>query len=598
MKLLEGKASPSPSLSGAVICRRNQARPAAKTPCLIARGCTRLAPMDREAIGPYRVVRILGRGGMGVVIEAIHQAIGRRVAVKVLHTELASNAEYAQRFLNEACAANSINHPSIVDIYDMGTLPDGTTYLVMELIEGETLGRRRERSGGTLPVEEVAWIGREIALAMAAAHKEGIIHRDLKPDNVMLTAQADSARGERVKLLDFGIAKVRPGLGMAKSETVIGTVMGTLWYMSPEQLKNTADVDERADTYSLGAVLYHLLAGQPPFRAGSEAELIALNLTQSPAPLCTLVPHAPKFLSDLIERMLLKDPRARPSMLEVANQLGRVAPGGYLAQSASKPTPETILRRGLADQTNQEGVASGLDSSSSVFSGPLPAPSSSSTMSRAASEIKRWQPSGWLRLVAAAVIVSCLSLGLWSLRRPASKPLENPGASSGGRTAGSFRPEPPAQTTIGSSSGAAPARSGSAGSAAPSGPAAQPGAVHSPAARPVERKAEEETTLSTGGAAHRPVAQRVLVSEKCVVDPRRTLSLSQRSAIVSAARTSDLNIVQGQTVRLVREGSHMIVETRNGLSSAKADFFSGTLKGLLARSQQELPAEVTLKCPR
>ena len=290
--------------------------------------------MDREAIGPYRVVRILGRGGMGVVLEAVHQAIGRRVAVKVLHAELASNAEYAQRFLNEACAANSINHSSIVDIYDMGTLPDGTTYLVMELIEGETLGRRRDRRGGTLPVEEAAWIGREIALAMAAAHKEGIVHRDLKPDNVMLTAHADSARGERVKLLDFGIAKLRPGLGMAKSQTVVGTVMGTLWYMSPEQLKNTADVDERADTYSLGAVLYQLLAGQPPFRANSEAELIALNLTQTPASLCTLVPDAPKFLTDLIDRMLLKDPRARPSMLEVATQLGLVL--HELATNAAK----------------------------------------------------------------------------------------------------------------------------------------------------------------------------------------------------------------------------------------------------------------------
>ncbi len=553
--------------------------------------------MDREAIGPYRVVRILGRGGMGVVLEAVHQAIGRRVAVKVLHAELASNAEYAQRFLNEACAANSINHPSIVDIYDMGTLPDGTTYLVMEFIEGETLGRRRDRRGGTLPVEEAAWIGREIALAMAAAHKEGIVHRDLKPDNVMLTANADSARGERVKLLDFGIAKVRPGLGMAKSETAFGTVMGTLWYMSPEQLKNTADVDERADTYSLGAVIYHLLAGQPPFRASSEAEQIALNLTQTPAPLCTLVAHVPKFLSDLIERMLRKDPGARPSMLEVASQLGRVASGAYLAQSASKPTPETIVRRRTDAQTDQEIASPDPGYSTPVSAGPLPTPSSSSTMSRAASEIKRWQPTSWQQRVVAAVVVSGLSLGLWALKRPASNPPENPSANSGWQAAVPLRPEPSPQTTAGSSKGPA-VIPGSTGPAATSEQPAQQGAVHSPVSRPAERKAEGETTISTGGAPQRPVSQRVLVSEKCVVDPKHTLSPSQRSAIVSAARTSGLSIVQGQKVRLVREGSHMIVETRNAISSSKENFFSGTLKGLLASSKQELPAEVTLKCPR
>jgi serine/threonine protein kinase len=554
--------------------------------------------MDREAVGPYRVVRILGRGGMGVVLEAVHQAIGRRVAVKVLHAELASNAEYAQRFLNEACAANSINHSSIVDIYDMGTLPDGTTYLVMELIEGETLGRRRDRRGGTLPVEEAAWIGREIALAMAAAHKEGIVHRDLKPDNVMLTAHADSARGERVKLLDFGIAKLRPGLGMAKSQTVVGTVMGTLWYMSPEQLKNTADVDERADTYSLGAVLYHLLAGQPPFRANSEAELIALNLTQTPASLCTLVPDAPKFLTDLIDRMLLKDPRARPSMLEVATQLGRVASGTYPAQAASKPTPETIVRRRRDVQTNPEAASSGLVSSAPDAAGPLPPPSSSSTMSRAASEIKRWQATSWQRLAVAAAVVSALSLGLWTLRRPASSPPANHSANSGGWAPAPLRPEPGPQATAEVSRGPSSTTPSSTERVATSEHPAQQGAVHSLASRSAERKAEGETTLSTGGAPQRPVSQRVLVSEKCVVDPKHTLSPSQRSAIVSAARMSGLSIVQGQTVRLVREGSHMIVETRNAIFSSKEDFFSGTLKGLLARSQQDLPAEVTLKCPR
>ncbi len=533
--------------------------------------------MDREAIGPYRIVRILGQGGMGVVLEAIHQAIGRRVAIKVLHAELASNAEYVQRFLNEACAANGINHPSIVDIYDMGSLPDGTTYLVMEFIEGETLGRRIERRGGTLSIEETTWIGREIAVAMAAAHNAGIVHRDLKPDNVMIAMHADSVGGEKIKLLDFGIAKVRPGLGQAKAQTVIGTVMGTLWYMSPEQLKNTADVDGRSDTYSLGALLYHLLAGQPPFRASSEAELIVLNLTQTPAPLRMLAPRVPKPLEELIERMLHKEPAARPSMIEVATQLAAISSSTHASQAISEPTPETFVRHSIIEmQISQEFAPSALDSSSSISSDQMPvaALSSASTMSRAASELRRQQPRDWrwLAIIGAGMLVPSLSIVLWvTLKRPTPGRVENFSAPSAERVNVPSHPTPSPQTTPGSS-GTPPL--------------------------PVTQIPSHSAARSEEEKPHRPVAQRLLVSESCIVDPKGTLSPAQRRAVASAAHMSGLSLVRGQTVRLMREGSRMLVEPRSAISSDKSRFFSGTLRGILAPSQQTVPAEVILKCLR
>jgi len=161
-----------------------------------------------SVIGSYRVVRSIGEGGMGTVYEAVHEAIERRVAIKVLHREYASNPEFIARFFNEARAVNRVEHTGLVQVSDYGQQPDGTAYIVMEYLKGESLAQRIERCGRKLPAAEVIHLNLQIADALAAAHAKDIVHRDLKPENVMLVPDPHMPGGERTKLLDFGIAKV------------------------------------------------------------------------------------------------------------------------------------------------------------------------------------------------------------------------------------------------------------------------------------------------------------------------------------------------------------------------------------------------------
>lgn len=296
--------------------------------------------MERELIGPYRILRAIGKGGMGTVYEGVHEQIERRVAIKILHREFVENSEYAERFLNEAKAVNRIGHPGIVQIHEMAGLPDGTAYLVMELLVGETVGQRLKLRGGRLPLDEAISIAKDVSDALAAAHSKSIIHRDLKPDNIMLVSDPVAARGERCKLLDFGIAKfVVAASGALKGHTQIGTVMGTLWYMSPEQLRDTAQVNDRTDVYALGALLYQLLSGRVPFLADSEAELIAAHLRDTPQELSELIPEVPERLSQLVSRMLEKDLSLRPTMREVARELSCALPGPTISGSMPVLTP-------------------------------------------------------------------------------------------------------------------------------------------------------------------------------------------------------------------------------------------------------------------
>lgn len=182
--------------------------------------------MINSRIGSYLITRKLGEGGMGAVYEALHEAIERRVAIKVLHPEFAKNADVAMRFFNEARAVNRVDHPGIVQIADYGRLPDGTAYIVMEFLKGETLSSRMRRAGGALPLVDVLQLGSLIAETLAAAHAMGIVHRDLKPDNIMVIADPQMPSGERPKLLDFGIAKLTDNAGGSKTHT--NALMGTV----------------------------------------------------------------------------------------------------------------------------------------------------------------------------------------------------------------------------------------------------------------------------------------------------------------------------------------------------------------------------------
>ncbi|MBA3501019.1 MAG: serine/threonine protein kinase, partial [Deltaproteobacteria bacterium] len=227
-------------------------------------------------LGNYRITNVLSVGGMGSVYRAQHELLDRPAAIKLLRPELTENDELVQRFFNEAKAATAIRHPGIVEVYDFGYTDEGLAYLVMELIDGLPLSTvLAER--GQFPELEAAHIARNIASALKAAHAKGIIHRDLKPDNVFIVPDPDG-REARVKVLDFGIAKLANPPASDRRRTQTGVLMGTPKYMAPEQAREAGTIDQRADLYSLGCILYELLVGEPPFVAEGAGEIIALQM--------------------------------------------------------------------------------------------------------------------------------------------------------------------------------------------------------------------------------------------------------------------------------------------------------------------------------
>ncbi|MFO0575931.1 MAG: protein kinase [Polyangia bacterium] len=280
-----------------------------------------MAALLGQQIGKYRLVRVLGEGGLGAVYEGIRDDIGARAAVKLLHPEYARSPDAVTRFTNEARAANLVEHPSIVRIFDHGVLPDGRAYLAMELLAGEVLSSRIRRLRRLDPAD-VLRIGRQLAAALAAAHGKRVIHRDLKPANVMIVPDPEAPGGERAKLLDFGIAKLStPG---QQTKTRTGVIMGTPLYMSPEQCRGAGQVDEKSDVYSLGVMLFEMLTGTTPFRAEGDGELIAQHMFVPPPSVAQLAPATPPELVALIGAMLGKDPVQRPAMFVVVGEMLRL----------------------------------------------------------------------------------------------------------------------------------------------------------------------------------------------------------------------------------------------------------------------------------
>jgi len=290
--------------------------------------------LEKESrLGPYEIVAPLGKGGMGEVYRARDTRLGREVALKVLPEVLAGDPDRRARFEREARAAAALSHPSILSIHDFDT-EGAVTYAVMELLEGETLRSRLQ--SGPLSWRKVTEIGIGVAEGLEAAHAKGIIHRDLKPENLMLVG------ADRVKILDFGLARVAPG-GTAKegpvesSLTDTGAVIGTVGYMSPEQLRGRK-VDGRSDIFSLGCVLYELVAGQPAFPGGTAAEVMTAILHDEPGELTASGREIPAGLESLIRRCLEKSPAARmQSAQDVAFSLRALAGSAPASRKLSSP---------------------------------------------------------------------------------------------------------------------------------------------------------------------------------------------------------------------------------------------------------------------
>ncbi|WP_437975157.1 protein kinase [Sorangium sp. So ce295] len=310
--------TPSSSVRGALAPGAEQRAFASRAPSSAMAGSRTPAWPGGRGVGPtssgrsllghvigdkYAVTAIIGEGGMGAVYEAEHLQIGRLVAVKVMHPRETQKREAISRLEHEARVAGRIGHPNICEVYDMGWLPDGSPYLVMERLHGETLAQRIERCG-VVPPNELVDIMLQVLSALVTAHDRGIVHRDLKPENIFLSERAGML--PVAKLLDFGISQASGMAGVMTDLTRTGMVMGTPYYMAPEQARGDVELDRRLDLWAAGVILYEALTGQRPFVARNYNALLVQILTLWHRPVTELDPTIPPGLSRLVDRALAK----------------------------------------------------------------------------------------------------------------------------------------------------------------------------------------------------------------------------------------------------------------------------------------------------
>jgi serine/threonine protein kinase len=300
--------------------------------------------------GKYRVDRLIGRGGMGAVFQATNLAIGKRVALKFLDHEAAKNREACQRFQREAEAAGMAESAHIVQIFDSGSSEAGLPFLVMELLSGEDL-RARLRREARLPVSDALRIVSQVLRALVRAHAAGIVHRDLKPDNVFLCARDDDP--SFVKIVDFGISKVARAR-VADTLTRRGTVLGTAFYMSPEQAQSFADIDGRTDLFSVGAILFEMLAGAPPHVAPTYESVLISICTNDAVDVRTRAPEVPAAVAALVSKALERDRERRYQsaaefLAAVSQAEGRAEPGpsAFGALSSTRTPQDNVTTHAL-----------------------------------------------------------------------------------------------------------------------------------------------------------------------------------------------------------------------------------------------------------
>jgi serine/threonine protein kinase len=324
---------------------------------------TEKMPKPDDVVFGYRIVRVIGKGGMGAVFEGIDDKTGQRAAIKVLHAQLTHDPENLARFLNEAKAISALNHPGIVRLLGSGELDGGGWFIAMDYVDGETLSARlkREKRLGRAGLR----LASQIASALQSAHRRNIIHRDLKPSNILLKP-SDSGEPE-IRIIDFGIAKMAAeDREVQDFHTRTGTMIGTPVYMAPEQCRGVT-VTDRTDVYALGIILYQMLTGRPPFYSQADGDILAMHILVPPRPLRDVEPAVPEKVAAFVERMLAKEATERPSMAEVELLLRELAEDPSWSSPAieqddtssvslpiSLETPESLptqVSRGLAAPT-------------------------------------------------------------------------------------------------------------------------------------------------------------------------------------------------------------------------------------------------------
>ncbi|XXX78728.1 serine/threonine-protein kinase [Sorangium sp. So ce134] len=377
--------------------------------------------------GKYRVDRVLGRGGMGIVVAASHLSLPQRVAIKLLLGGEDQSPALAQRFLREARAAVRLKGEHVVRVLDVGELDSGVPYIVMEYLEGEDLSDVLRSRGPLGTVDAVDYV-LQACVAMAEAHAAGIVHRDLKPANLFLTTTPGGAK--LIKVLDFGISKELPSgaEGGGASLTQTREMLGSPIYMSPEQMRSSRSVDARSDIWALGAILYRLLVEQPPFEASSLAELVLQVASAEPVPPSAIRSDLPLELERVILHCLRKDPAQRPqTVAELALALAPFAPAGgqeraeraarILATAPAAPPPSVIV---------VPAAGPGRDSSPSTTPDPMASllPTVRALGGRTPA---RPAPRRTLRVALGAAGLAAAALALWAavtLTRGAPEPQE------------------------------------------------------------------------------------------------------------------------------------------------------------------------------
>jgi eukaryotic-like serine/threonine-protein kinase len=379
-------------------------------------------PNLNRQLGPYRLLRVVGRGGMGTVYAARNETTEQLAAVKLLSPLLATDVSFRERFIVEVESLKKLRHPNIVQLYGYGE-QEGQLFYAMELIEGSNL-QEELRQGHRFSWREATKIGIEICAALKHAHDHGIIHRDLKPANLLYT------QDERIKLLDFGIAKL-----FGNTSVTTGSVMGTADYMAPEQAEGKA-VTPRTDLYSLGSVLYALLAGRPPFLGKSVPEVVHKVRFESPIPICRMANDVPIELEQFIDQLLDKNPSKRiPTALAASHRLKAMEHALSVRQEEEDVSPDdvetSVAKPPASDQTSLDHVSSDVtvrmegdsDSDADVQSVTVitrdseatAGPDHFTTVEQEAAERDR-RPVPWQTLGSAALLAALLLAGYQTVR--------------------------------------------------------------------------------------------------------------------------------------------------------------------------------------
>jgi eukaryotic-like serine/threonine-protein kinase len=303
------------------------------------------APPTTELIaGKYQLIQMIGRGGMGSVWEGRHITLGNRVAIKFIESDHANSTEARQRFDNEARAAATIQSKYAIQIYDHGLMADGKPYIVMEFLSGEPLDKRLSRSH-VIPLQDTARIIQHVSRGLGRAHERGIIHRDLKPENIFLCPDEDEG-GEIAKVLDFGIAKINSDSLSISSNTKTGAILGTPYFMSPEQARGLKNIDHRSDIWSLGVIAYRCVTGRLPFDGESVGDLL-VKICVAPLPVPSeLNPHLPHMFNAWFARCLDREPEKRFATVQecaiALAQLSGITARGSLHSGQLRPITQAI----------------------------------------------------------------------------------------------------------------------------------------------------------------------------------------------------------------------------------------------------------------